>query len=187
MILTVVHFLGFQACWFATILSATDGSPWRGPICIGIFALLHITFISPRRLEVIRLLAAAAFGFVADTLLISAGILQFGVGHETLPPAWMVTLWVLFMTTLPVTMPWLRKRYLIGALVGAIAGPVCYFAGAKLGALDIGSSELWSTSLISLEWLIATPVLIYLTERTNSWIEDKDQVQNSIVSEGVSS
>ena len=173
MLVPILHFLGFQACWFATVLAAADGNLWLGPICIAIFVAIHISVIARRVLEFIRLVVAALLGVIGDSLLTQAGVLQFGPDHETLSPVWMISLWALFMATLPVTMPWLRGRYWIGALVGAIAGPFCYFAGAKLGALAIAANELQSAAWIAMEWLIATPILILITERSKSWLKDQ--------------
>lgn len=177
MLIPILHFLGFQACWFISVLSAADGNPWRGPICIAVFATLHVFFLARRKLEVLRLFVAASFGLVADKILMILGVLDFGPHQTALPPVWMIALWALFMTTLPVTMPWLRGRYLLGAAVGAIAGPVCYLAGGKLDALAIGPNQVFSISMISLEWIIATPLLIYLTKATGSWIDDNQQTQ----------
>jgi hypothetical protein len=47
----------------------------------------------------------------------------------------MVMLWVNLATTFYFFPGWLRGRYVLSAIFGAIGGPIAYFSGAKLGAM----------------------------------------------------
>ena len=43
-----------------------------------------------------------------------------------------------FAGTLNSSMKWLRGRYQIGAVLGAIAGPFSYYGGVQWGSVDLG-------------------------------------------------
>jgi hypothetical protein len=76
----------------------------------------------------------------------------------------MVMLWVNLGTTLNVSMAWLRGRYALGAVFGAIGGPLAYYSGATLGAMTRLPDP---TGLISIgvTWAIAFPLLLSVNER----------------------
>ena len=77
---------------------------------------------------------------------------------------WMVTLWLGFAATLRHALGWIRGRYLLGAILGAVAGPLAYWSGSKLGAVVLtqtGSSLL----MVALEWAVAMPLLLLLVAR----------------------
>lgn len=75
----------------------------------------------------------------------------------------MPVLWLNFAMTLGASLSWLRGRYSAAALLGAAGGPVSYYAGARLGAITVAPGGLWA---IALEWLLATPLLVLISD---SW------------------
>jgi tetrahydromethanopterin S-methyltransferase subunit D len=78
----------------------------------------------------------------------------------------MVMLWVNLATTMNVSMAWLRGRYALGAVFGAIGGPLAYYSGAKLGAmtrLPEPGGLLW----IGVAWAIALPLLYGAARKIN--------------------
>ena len=74
-------------------------------------------------------------------------------------PYWMLTLWIAFATTLNHSLRWLMHRPVAAALAGAIGGPLAYLAGAKLGALALGTPAI-TLPFIALLW---TPAMIALS------------------------
>lgn len=98
---------------------------------------------------------------VVDTLQIQLGTLHFsgGVVHPALPPVWLPLMWAQFATTLHYSLGWLRASRLRAALFGALGGPLAFFAGHRLGAVQF-AQPLWLTLLtLSVLWGIAVPLI----------------------------
>ena len=128
----------FQAAWFAAVLGAARGMLWLGPLAMIPTLAIHLALQEDRRGEVKLLLAAGLLGFIFDTAFVAGGVftpLQHLFPRPFSPP-WMICLWLNFAATLNVSMAWLRGRYLLAALFGAIGGPLAYYSGAKLGATE---------------------------------------------------
>lgn len=161
-----VNFLLFQAGWFACVLGAARGFPWQGALV----ALLIAAFIVFRsrnpRDELSLVLVAALAGFAFDSVLAMTGWVSFAgaVPLSALAPVWMVALWALFATTLNVSLRWLREWPVLGVLFGAIGGPVAYYAGERLGALQFADPLLGLTA-VAAGWALATPLLSALALR----------------------
>ena len=66
-----------------------------------------------------------------------------------------------FAATLNVSMAWLRGRYLLAAVFGAIGGPLAYYSGAKLGATEALPS-LNGMLVLAVGWGVMTPLLVWL-------------------------
>ena len=76
----------------------------------------------------------------------------------------MVALWAIFATTLNVSLRSLRPHRWLAALLGAIGGPVAYYAGARLGALEFGTPAP-ALAAIGIGWAILTPALLGTARR----------------------
>jgi hypothetical protein len=157
----------FQAAWFAAVLGAAGGLPWLGPLVIIPTLAVHLAMQDDRRGEVKLLLAAGVLGFIFDTAFVAGGV--FTPLRHLLPrpfsPPWMVCLWLNFAATLNVSMAWLRGRYLLATLFGAIGGPLAYYSGAKLGATEALPSST-GMLLLAIGWGIMTPLLVWLARKT---------------------
>lgn len=81
------------------------------------------------------ILAAAAIGFLFDTLMVATG--AFTPVQSFLPrpfsPPWMVGLWMNFAATLNVSLSWLLGRYWLAALFGGSAAPWHITVGRSSG------------------------------------------------------
>ena len=156
----IINFIAFQSAWFAAVLGAANGMLWLGVVAVPLALVLHLALSPDWRPELLLALTAAGMGFAADTLLIAAGAFSpipylFPVPFSSL---WMVMLWVNLATTMNVSMAWLRGRYGLAALSGAIGGPMAYYSGAKLGAMTQLPDPSGLLS-IAIAWAIALPLL----------------------------
>jgi len=140
--------------------------PWLGVVAVPMALALHLALSPGWRPELLLALAAAGTGFVFDSILIAAGM--FSPVPYILPSPfsslWMVMLWVNLATTMNVSMGWLRGRYVLGLVFGAIGGPLAYYSGAKLGAMTRlpDPRGLLGTGIA---WAIALPLLLVVNER----------------------
>jgi len=73
-------------------------------------------------------------------------------------------LWALFAAQFNTTFGWLKQRMLLASVLGAIAGPMSFRAGAALGAVRF-AFPLPATIVLAIGWAILMPVLILLSRR----------------------
>jgi hypothetical protein len=162
----VVNLLLFQVAWFAAVLGAAGGMAWLGPLALIPVLGIHLALQEDRRGEGMLILAAAAIGFLFDTLMVATG--AFTPVQSLLPrpfsPSWMIGLWMNFAATLNVSLSWLLGRYWLAALFGGIGGPLAYYSGAKLGATETLPS-LTGIVMLAVGWAIMTPLLAWLATR----------------------
>ena len=159
----VINVALFQAAWFEAVLGAARGMLWLGPLAMVPALAIHLALRENRRGEVKLLLAAGLLGLIFDTAFVAGGVftpLQHLFPRPISPP-WMICLWVNFAATLNVSMAWLRGRYLLAALFGAIGGPLAYYSGAKLGATEALPTTT-GMLLLAIGWGIMTPLLVWL-------------------------
>jgi hypothetical protein len=79
-------------------------------------------------------------------------------------PYWILALWALFAAQFNTTFGWLKQRMLLACMLGAIAGPMSFRAGAALGAVRF-VQPLPATLALALGWAILMPTLILLARR----------------------
>lgn len=159
----LVNFVAFQLGWFACVLGAAHGLPWAGTgIALAIVAW-HLTRAARPGAELVLVLIAAGIGALWDSGLSALGWIRYpsGVLIEGTAPYWIVAMWMLFATTLNVSLAWLRRNLPLAAVFGALGGPLAYLGGAKLGALSFGAQEAALVAL-ALGWAALTPLLLRL-------------------------
>ncbi|MDJ0710093.1 MAG: DUF2878 domain-containing protein [Woeseiaceae bacterium] len=156
----------FKAGWLAAVFSAAASFPILGTLAIAVAVATHL-LRSDNRADEVRLLAiAAALGFAWESLLVSAGLVNYAV--DTLIPGtapyWIVAMWVLFATTLNIGMRWLRKSLVVAAIFGGIGGPLSFLAGSKAGAVSFPEPTV-SLIVIGIGWAIMLPLLVRYASR----------------------
>lgn len=165
-----INFLIYQTGWLVCVLGAAQGWPWAGTA----FALLALTWhlrqANDARAELSLVAIATLVGALWDSTLAASGLVSFanGVLIEGTAAHWMVALWVLFATTLNVSLAWLKQHLLGAALLGALGGPLAYLAGARLGALSLPDTNL-ALPLLAIGWALITPLLCLLARRLNGF------------------
>jgi len=154
----------FQTGWFACILGAAGGYSWAGPAVVCIAMLVRLAQSGERRREVLLLLCCAVLGFAADTALIAMGWIAPLRGSVPAPwsPPWLVSMWANFGATLNVSLAFLKNRLLLSASLGALGGPLAYYAGSRLGAIAV-PDPLWAgLAAVGAAWAVSLPAMVYL-------------------------
>jgi hypothetical protein len=165
----LVNLAVFKVAWTAVVISAAAGAPVIGGIAVAIAVGIHLWSNENPDNEIRLLFVAAAIGFAWESVLVLAGLLEYssGIWVSGLAPYWIVAMWVLFATTLNVGMRWLRRSTAIAAVAGAIGGPLAFFAGASIGAVELVSPAI-ALIAIGIGWAVMLPLLVKLTV----WLED---------------
>ena len=160
--LMIWNIVSLNVGWFACVLSAANGLPWLGPCAVAVLLAIHLYLVPGRRREIVQIVAAGLFGYALDSVLVLTGVFAFPSQTHLGAPStiWMVALWCNFATAFSVALYWLAKRPLTAALLGAAGGPMAYFGGLKFGALLAPSGTTTLLAMVSLEWAIATPLVM---------------------------
>lgn len=164
----IINVIVFQIAWFAAVLGAAHGMPWLGVVAVPLALALHLALSPEWRPELLIALSAAVTGFAFDSVLVAAGAFSpvpyvFPAPFSSL---WMVMLWVNLAMTLNLSMGWLRGRYVLAAVFGAIGGPMAYYSGAKLGAMT-RLPDPGGLLGIGIAWAIALPLLYRMVKLIN--------------------
>lgn len=160
------NFLAFLAGWWGSVLGAAAGYPWVGPVIVLMVAALHLSIVPRPRRELALLLACAGIGLVVDSVMVSLGWVRYdtGVLVEGLAPYWIVAMWIGFATTLNTCMRWLRDLPLLAAGFGAVGGPLVYWGGSRIGALDLLDNPMALVG-VGAVWAAVMPLLYVLARR----------------------
>jgi hypothetical protein len=88
-------------------------------------------------------------------------------------------MWMLFATTLNVSMRWLRGKPWLAALFGLAGGPTTYLTGEKLGGIVL-SNQPAALVALAIGWAIMMPMLMWLSEtldgmpgKRRNWIAER--------------
>ena len=144
--------LWFQTTWFCLVLGRETLLPVSGALLI-----LHLALVRDTWAELLRLSTVAAIGISIDALLSYNGLFSFP--GDVLVPLWMCCLWLSFATTLTRSLAWLGRRPIVTALVGAIALPLNYWAGQRLGAVEFPQTLALTLATMSVLWLVTLPLM----------------------------
>ncbi|AZE52924.1 hypothetical protein C4K03_0747 [Pseudomonas synxantha] len=147
----------FQCGWFACVLGGD--SLW---LLVGLAVLsLHVLWISTLADDGLLIVKVTVVGTLLDTLLRTLGIFHFSE-PGLLIPFWLMLLWALLATTLRHCLAWSARPWWLASLLGAVGGPLSYYAGSQLAGVSFGYGT--ATTLIGLAflWAMLFPLLHWL-------------------------
>jgi len=162
------NFLAFQIGWFAAVLGAANDVPLIGPVVIAAVIAIHLKMVERPRDELALIAVCGVIGAVVDSVLVAAGWVSYPAGSfvENAAPYWIIAMWMLFATTLNMSLGWLKPRKLLGAAFGLVGGPLAYYTGFRLGGIDFVDFEAAMLAL-AIGWGTVVPLLLVLAERFN--------------------
>ena len=163
--LLILNFATFQIGWFSSVIGGAQQMPWLGPMAALVAIAIHFHFAHRPARELMLILSCATIGAAFDSMLVSSGSVAYtsGLFNESLAPYWIITMWMLFATTLNVSLRWLRGRDALAAVFGLVGGPVTYLAGQKLGGITL-VNETAALAALAIGWALIMPVLLRLSE-----------------------
>lgn len=156
----IVNAVLFQACWFSAVMHS-----WSLAVLPLLCLLFHGLWQERGKHDYSKLALLVAFGFVFDTLMFQAGFFASptaDVASVFGMPLWLMAMWCAFSLTLGSSLNWYVSYPRVFIAVTALAGPLSYWGGMRLGAITI---EPAGFALLALEWgFIAFMVVRFLGE-----------------------
>jgi hypothetical protein len=156
----------FQVGWFACVLGAARGLSLLGPVTVAAILAWHAVRSQQPAQELKLVALAVVFGAIFDSALAALGWIDFApvAAAPYVAPWWMLALWAVFATTVNVSLSWLRLRLRLAALLGAVGGPFAYWAGERLGALELREPAA-AFAALGAAWALVLPALLTLGRR----------------------
>lgn len=162
----VINFILFQVGWFACVIGAAKHMPGLGVLVMLAIVVWHLMQAKQPKRELALLLIVLVIGGTFDQIMLNHQLISYE-SHgwiNTLVPVWILALWAEFVTILNVSLRWMRDRWLIAVLFGAIGGPLAYMGAAKLGAVTLNMMPA-SFIALSIGWAILTPLMLRLSAK----------------------
>jgi len=159
----------YQAGWFACVLGAARGRPGLG-MAVAVLVVGGWLLVAKRPGALLQLiLLTAVVGYSWDSWLSVTGLIGYLPGPLSPPlaPLWILALWLLFATTLQVSLRWLQSQPGLAALLGAAAAPLAYYGAARLGALNL-PRMLPALGSQAAGWALLLPSLLRLARRLDA-------------------
>ncbi|MFT4608664.1 MAG: hypothetical protein ACI9V8_001637 [Urechidicola sp.] len=159
--LKIINLVMFQLGWAVCVLGGNLMA-----VAFSVIALLiHHRYVVQSKSEWRIIGWVALVGITWDSLLVFFGLIVYPDAIWFSLPIWMVCLWVLFAATFMHSLAWLSRYCWLAVIVGAVFGPMSYWAGIKLSDAFFGASAMMSMAVIATGWAILFPVGIYMTGR----------------------
>ncbi|WP_437179974.1 DUF2878 domain-containing protein [Pseudomonas fakonensis] len=144
--------LWLQAGWWLCVLGAQR--PWLLlPVLMGL--ALHLR-LSPSG-EAKALCRVALLGWLLDSLLAALGVFAFDAWPL---PLWLALLWLVLASGLRHSLAWAGRPLWLGALAGAVGGPLAYLGGARLADVALPLGPLVTALLLAGLWALVLPLLV---------------------------
>lgn len=161
----VVNLFAYDVCWVALMLGAGRGW-WWGAVALAAVSVGGQLWASPvRRRETLVVLGGALVGVASDAVGVWAGVFAYAGGSAV--EFWIVfyALWANFGTVLRPTLSWMWERLWLAALLGAVGGPLAYWGGSKLGAIELGENVAFSLAWVGVQYAALTPAWMLAARR----------------------
>ncbi|UZE11061.1 DUF2878 domain-containing protein [Pseudomonas sp. B21-053] len=153
----------FQLGWFACVVGGN--SLW---LLVALAALvIHLLWISRWGDEGRLILSVVLLGTTVDSSLRWLGVFDFA-DVAPLIPLWLMLLWALLATTLRHCLIWSANPWWLASLLGAVGGPLSYYAGSQLAGVQFPYGQLPTLIGIGLLWALLFPTLHFMARRLAS-------------------
>jgi hypothetical protein len=154
----------FQCVWFACVIGSAYQLLW--PAALSCLALM-VWQLHPirRHTNDFKLLALSVLlALVVDTTWIQIGFMQFTDQRliAAISPLWIILLWMGFALTINHSLAWLSLHPLLPVAMGLIGGPLSYYAGLRIGAVEYLRDPLLISACLALAWGLSMVIMVRL-------------------------
>lgn len=159
--LKICNAVGFYIGWFVCVTFGNFAAVTftAAFIAINLFWQHQLNKNLNLKKEIYWLGIVATLGILIDSILFSTNVLVSLTPLTSFysiifPPVWLVCLWVLFASSLRISLTWLLRKTALCFLLVALFAPLNYWIGATIvPEIDIPISYVVSLPSISVLWL----------------------------------
>jgi len=164
----LINAMLFNGVWIACVAGSAKQLLWPAIASVAVLAAyqLHPQNRHPNDIKLV--IASVVLGIIVDTIWVKAGYMDFTDKRpfSNFAPAWIVVLWVGFALTVNHSLKWLTAHPLLPVITGAVAAPITYFAGIKLGAVVYTQSVTTVSVGLAIAWSISLTILVKIGQRS---------------------
>ena len=173
--MVLINLVAFNLCWLGLVLIGNQFIP----IAL-LWLFLHFYYQRQRGRELRLMLCVTLMGAGIDSLLSLLDVFRFDdvlivpLFSPLFIPLWLFVLWLCFAATLNHAMRFMAHNKCWQMLAGMLA-PLSYFAGEKLGKVELPLGLLFSYLLLATIWIVHMLTFFYWRK---IFIEDDGIVHN---------
>ena len=162
----LINVVAFKLGWLSSVIGGAQHLPWLGPLVVSVAVAVHLFRARRPGSEFVLIVSCGLVGAVFDSALVAAGWVTYpsGMFSDVLAPYWIVAMWMLFGTTINLSMRWMRNRPLLASAFGFVGGPLAYVAGHKIGGIQFVDQPA-AVAMLAVGWALIMPLLMHLGER----------------------
>mgnify|MGYP003700471217 CR=1 FL=1 len=154
------NLVAFNLMWLGCVLGREQLLWLVAPLVLAYLTLLVANGI----LLMQQLFLPAAIGITVDLVLTLLGFFAFDTSAVLLP-AWLIVLWLAFSSTLNLSLSVFQSKISLAVVAGAVAFPVNYAVGQRLGAVEFPQSDSITLLILALIWAALLPLLFRVSQR----------------------
>lgn len=166
----ISNLLIFQVSYFACVLGGAAGLPWLGPGAVLGAVAWHLWRVGDRLTEARLLVVVLIIGTLFESAVTATGWVDYPSGWVVpwLAPVWILALWLLFATTLNLCLAWLKHRWWLAVVLGGAGGPLSFYGGSRLQAVELVDPVAVLVTL-AVAWALLMPTVMWLSTRLDGW------------------
>jgi len=163
----IINFVLLHGLWPACVLGAARDMLWVAMAYFVAYAIWELARSHMRIRELVLMGVMGIAGTISDSLYIQLGVITFSmpVPSAEFAPVWITMLWMGLALSMSRCLGWLRGRYLLAALLGALASPLSYYMGCSLGAGELGEPVRASLLVLAAGWAVMLPLSAWMASR----------------------
>lgn len=161
----IINLFAYDICWTLTMFGAGRSWWWAAILVTGLSVVAQLAISPVWRKEAAVVFGGALVGVVTDVIGVRLGMFSYRAGTGV--QFWIVffALWANFGTVLRPSLSWMWDKPLFAAILGGVGGPLAYWIGAKIGAIDLGNSVPKSLVWFGVQYAILTPAWMLAAQR----------------------
>jgi len=145
----------FNLAWFGCVFTAQKSLDiWS--LLLPLIALGLLLWVQPvSKKTALILFGLSVVGIVFDYMAYKFDLIVFTKNDFSFLPIWLISMWFLFVTILPISRPVFAARPLLAAALGFIFGPLTYYSGEAFGVMALTG---WpAISIYAVFWALYFP------------------------------
>ncbi|WP_063651822.1 DUF2878 domain-containing protein [Aliivibrio fischeri] len=163
----LINAVWFQLAWLAAIIYKQQAIPF-----LLLSVLIHLWVSPSRKQDAMMITVIGIIGVISDSFLSLIDIFAFA--NNVIIPIWLIMIWAHFSIALNHSLKWLSRFHIVAiSLFGAIAGPLNYLAGQRLGGVEFVYSLNIALFAVAVIWAVNLPVFIIIQKRINQRIQER--------------